>query len=71
MSSKTYNVYGITSIVAISGFMIGLESSSLTAFLTSPQFISYFGKLDKWDHGLIASSNSIGAVGKYYLLFHE
>ncbi|CCE85987.1 Piso0_005629 [Millerozyma farinosa CBS 7064] len=62
MSSKTYNVYGITSIVAISGFMIGLESSSLTAFLTCPQFISYFGKLDKWDHGLIASSNSIGAV---------
>jgi hypothetical protein len=62
MVSKTYNRKGITSIIGLTGFMLGLETSSLTAFLSAPQFISYFGPLSVLEHTMVASSNAIGAV---------
>ncbi|CAH2352970.1 hypothetical protein CLIB1423_08S04984 [[Candida] railenensis] len=62
MFRKTYKTYGITSIIALSGLLLGLEYSSLTAFLSSHQFIDYFGILSNWEQTMISSSNSIGAV---------
>lgn len=62
MKFKTYNRRNILAIVAISGFMIGSEVSSLSAFLATSDFLEYYGSLAKRDQALLAASNSMGAV---------
>ncbi|KAK6455531.1 high-affinity glucose transporter, partial [Scheffersomyces xylosifermentans] len=62
MALKVYNIYGITSIVAICGILLGMESSSWTTLLSSPQFKSYFGEISSWENAMVMSSNGIGAV---------
>lgn len=65
MFFTTYNAYGITSIVALCGLMVGLEQAAISAFVDAKVFLEYFLELGPRDMCLLASSTSIGAVGEY------
>ncbi|KAK6463924.1 hypothetical protein DFJ63DRAFT_54144 [Scheffersomyces coipomensis] len=58
-SRKTYSVYGITSIVAISGMLLGIESASLSNVLNSQSFEDYFTPLTMWEMIMVESGNAI------------
>lgn len=48
--------------LVISGFLIGTEISSLSPFLSTPAFDSYYGELGKREQALLSSASAIGAV---------
>lgn len=54
---KTFNIYGISTIIAISGLLLGLESSS-----NSPQFFEFYGPLTRLEISMLSASNPIGAI---------
>lgn len=62
MSLKSYNVHIISFILAISGLLIGLESSSLNTFVHSTVFSDYYGPITSWEKGWMGSSGSLGAI---------
>lgn len=68
MKLRTYNRNSILAIIAISGFLIGSEVSSLSAFLATTNFHDYFGDLSKREQAILAASHSIGAVCMYFIV---
>lgn len=60
---KIYSWSGISTIIAVSGVLIGLEAASLSSFLATAQFEAFFGELTAWEQGILISSNSIGGLG--------
>ncbi|WEJ94898.1 hypothetical protein PSN45_002400 [Yamadazyma tenuis] len=62
MKIRTYNINCILAIVAIYGFLIGSEVSSMSSFLSTANFHEFYGVPLKREQTLLAASSPIGAV---------
>lgn len=62
MFEPTYSVAKITSIVAICGFIMGMDVTSLSIFLGKNHFIEYFNFPSPIEQGLITGASPLGGL---------
>lgn len=59
---STYNLTKINAIIALAGFIMGMDITSLIVFLDKSHFIEYFGIPSTFVQGLLVGSNPLGGL---------
>lgn len=62
MFNPTYSVIKISGIVALCGFIMGMDVSSLAIFLGKPHFNEYFNHPTPLEQGLVTSASPLGGL---------
>lgn len=60
--TPTYSLRKITAILAVAGYLMGCEVTTMSPFLTSQVFREYFGCSNSIHEGILVSSNALGAI---------